>query len=86
MVNPMLVKGQIHGGVVQGLGQGLFELIAYDATTGQLLTGSFMDYAIPRAADVPFFDVDSHEVPTEATHSEPRASAKPARLVPCRRC
>jgi carbon-monoxide dehydrogenase large subunit len=66
MVNPMLVKGQIHGGVAQGLGQGLFELIAYDATTGQLLTGSFMDYAIPRAADVPFFDVDSHEVPTEA--------------------
>jgi aerobic carbon-monoxide dehydrogenase large subunit len=65
MVNPMLVKGQIHGGVVQGLGQGLFELLAYDRETGQLLTGSFMDYAIPRAADVPLFDVESHEVPTE---------------------
>jgi carbon-monoxide dehydrogenase large subunit len=64
MVNPMLVKGQIHGGVVQGLGQGLFELLAYDAT-GQLLAGSFMDYAMPRADDVPFFDVDSHEVPTK---------------------
>jgi carbon-monoxide dehydrogenase large subunit len=64
MVNPMLVKGQIHGGVVQGLGQGLFELLAYDAT-GQLLAGSFMDYAMPRADDVPFFEVDSHEVPTK---------------------
>jgi aerobic carbon-monoxide dehydrogenase large subunit len=64
MVNPMLVKGQIHGGVVQGLGQGLFELLAYDRPTGQLLAGSFMDYAMPRADDVPFFDVDSHEVPT----------------------
>lgn len=65
MVNPMLVKGQIHGGVVQGLGQGLFELLAYDAATGQLLAGSFMDYALPRADDVPFFHVDSHEVPTQ---------------------
>src|SRR5207245_2959696 len=49
MVNPMLVKGQIHGGIVQGLGQGLFEVLAYDDETGQLLTGSFMDYAMPRA-------------------------------------
>jgi carbon-monoxide dehydrogenase large subunit len=64
MVNPALVKGQIHGGVVQGLGQGLFELLAYDPGTGQLLAGSFMDYAMPRADDVPFFTVDSHEVPT----------------------
>ena len=65
MVNPMLVKGQIHGGIVQGLGQGLFEELAYDPVTGQLLSGSFMDYAMPRADDVPFFDVDSHEVPTQ---------------------
>jgi len=64
MVNPMLVKGQIHGGVVQGLGQGLFEQLAYDET-GQLLAGSFMDYAMPRADDMPSFDVDSHEVPTQ---------------------
>ena len=64
MVNPMLVKGQIHGGVVQGLGQALFEDLAYDAETGQLLAGSFMDYAMPRAEDVPFFEVDSHVVPT----------------------
>ena len=64
MVNPMLVKGQIHGGVVQGLGQALFEDLVYDAETGQLLAGSFMDYAMPRADDMPPFEVDSHEVPT----------------------
>jgi len=62
-VNPMLVKGQIHGGVVQGLGQGLFETLVYD-DAGQLLAGSFMDYAMPRADDVPSFEVDSYEVPT----------------------
>jgi len=65
MVNPMLVKGQIHGGIAQGLGQGLFEILAYDTATSQLLSGSFMDYAMPRADDLPFFDVDSHEVPTK---------------------
>jgi aerobic carbon-monoxide dehydrogenase large subunit len=63
IVNPMLVKGQIHGGVVQGLGQGLFETLVYDGT-GQLLAGSFMDYAMPRADDLPSFEVDSYEVPT----------------------
>src|SRR5262245_44391152 len=65
MVNPMLVKGQIHGGVVQGLGQGLYEELAYDPESGQLMTGSFMDYAMPRADDFPSFHVDSHEVPTQ---------------------
>ena len=65
MVNPMLVQGQIHGGAVQGLGQGLFEMLTYEPTSGQLLTGSFMDYAMPRADDIPLFDVDHHEVPTQ---------------------
>jgi carbon-monoxide dehydrogenase large subunit len=63
MVNPMLVKGQIHGGIAQGVGQALFEALTYDRG-GQLLTGSFMDYAMPRADDLPSFDVDSFEVPT----------------------
>jgi carbon-monoxide dehydrogenase large subunit len=63
VVNPMLVKGQIHGGIVQGLGQGLAEVMVYDEA-GQVLSGSLMDYAIPRADDLPFFEVDSHEVPT----------------------
>ena len=65
MVNPMLVKGQIHGGIAQGLGQALFEELAYDPGTGQLLAGSFMDYAMPRADDLPSFEVDSHAVPTQ---------------------
>ena len=64
MINPLLVKGQIHGGAVQGLGQGLAEVLAYDES-GQVLAGSFMDYAMPRADDVPSFDVDAHEVPTQ---------------------
>jgi carbon-monoxide dehydrogenase large subunit len=65
MVNPMLVKGQIHGGIAQGLGQGLFEQLSYDPESGQLLSGSFMDYAMPRADDMPAFEVDSFEVPTQ---------------------
>jgi carbon-monoxide dehydrogenase large subunit len=64
MVNPLLVKGQIHGGIAQGLGQGLYEHLVHDRQTGQLLTGSFMDYPLPRADDMPGFDVDSYEVPT----------------------
>jgi carbon-monoxide dehydrogenase large subunit len=65
MVNPLLVKGQIHGGIVQGLGQGLYEDMTYDPATGQLLAGTFMDYAMPRADDMPAFEVDAHEVPTQ---------------------
>ena len=64
VMNPLLLKGQIHGGVTQGLGQALSEAIRYEPATGQLLSGSFMDYAMPRAADVPPFAVESHEVPT----------------------
>jgi len=63
VVNPLLVEGQIHGGVVQGIGQVLMETVKYD-DTGQLLTGSFMDYALPRAdAAPPEFSVASHPVP-----------------------
>jgi len=53
VINPMIVEGQIHGGVAQGLGQALRERCVYDATNGQLLSGSFMDYAMPRASDMP---------------------------------
>ncbi len=63
LVNPMIVEGQLHGGVVQGIGQALYEMTAYDEA-GQLMTGSFMDYAMPRAADVPFFTFISQGVPT----------------------
>ena len=61
-INPMLVEGQLHGGVVQGIGQTIGELTAYDAE-GQLLTGSYMDYALPRASTVPNFEVLNHPVP-----------------------
>jgi carbon-monoxide dehydrogenase large subunit len=64
VINPMIVDGQLHGGVVQGIGQTLMELTAYDSE-GQLLTGSFMDYALPRAVDTPNFEVVSHPVPTK---------------------
>jgi carbon-monoxide dehydrogenase large subunit len=63
IVNPLLVEGQIHGGVLQGIGQALMETARFD-DTGQLLTGSFMDYALPRADDAPpVFGVANHEVP-----------------------
>ncbi len=62
-VNPMIVRGQVHGGVAQGLGQAVFENTSYDHESGQLLSGSFMDYALPRAADLPDIEVDFVEVP-----------------------
>ncbi len=62
VVNPLLVAGQVHGGVVQGIGQALLELTCYDET-GQLMTGSYMDYALPRADNAPFFTFLSHPVP-----------------------
>jgi carbon-monoxide dehydrogenase large subunit len=64
VVNPLLVEGQTHGGVVQGLGQALMEGAFYD-NDGQLLTGSFMDYAMPRAKDAVNFAIESHPVPTK---------------------
>jgi len=57
VINPMIVEGQVHGGVAQGIGQALLEKAVYDPETGQLLTGSFMDYCMPRADDLPGFDV-----------------------------
>jgi carbon-monoxide dehydrogenase large subunit len=62
-VNPLIVRGQVHGGVAQGLGQALLERTSYDAD-GQLVTGSFMDYTMPRADDLPEIEVDLLEVPS----------------------
>jgi carbon-monoxide dehydrogenase large subunit len=64
VMNPMLLKGQIQGGVAQGLGQALMEIISYDSD-GQLITGSFMDYAMPRASDMSYMEVKSNPVPTK---------------------
>ena len=62
IVNPMLVAGQLHGGVAQGIGQALMECVSYDAS-GQPITGSFMDYALPRAEDIPLMEIADHPVP-----------------------
>ena len=65
LLNPLLVKGQVHGGVVQGAGQALEENYVYDTASGQVLTGSLMDYSMPRADGYCSFEVQSNPVPTE---------------------
>ncbi len=67
IVNPMIVEGQVHGGVAQGIGQALLENCVYDAESGQLLTGSYMDYALPRADDLPAIKVGTKVTP--CTHN-----------------
>jgi carbon-monoxide dehydrogenase large subunit len=62
-VNPLIVRGQVHGGVAQGIGQAMLERTAFDPESGQLLSGSLMDYALPRASDLPDIEVDLIEVP-----------------------
>jgi carbon-monoxide dehydrogenase large subunit len=62
-INPMIVEGQIHGGIVQGIGQALYEGVVYDEE-GQLLTGSMMDYTLPRADMFPKFELDSTVTPS----------------------
>jgi carbon-monoxide dehydrogenase large subunit len=64
VINPLTLKGQIHGGVAQGAGQALMEQVVYDEESGQLLTASFMDYAMPRADTLPDLRIESHPVPT----------------------
>jgi carbon-monoxide dehydrogenase large subunit len=63
-VNPLIVHGQVHGGITHGLGQALSEVCVYDRDTGQLLSGSLLDYALPRADRLPFFTTELSEVPT----------------------
>jgi carbon-monoxide dehydrogenase large subunit len=65
IVNPMIVEGQLHGGVAQGIGQALMEEVSYDAS-GQPITGSFMDYALPRAEDIPPMAVGDHPSPAKS--------------------
>ncbi len=67
IVNPMIVEGQVHGGIAQGIGQALLEQAIYDPESGQLLTGSYLDYAMPRATDLPMFQVDTCVTP--CTHN-----------------
>ena len=67
VINPMIVSGQVHGGIAQGIGQALLENCAYDEN-GQLISASYMDYAMPRADDLPFYSVD-HSCQTPCTHN-----------------
>ncbi|MFN3890583.1 MAG: xanthine dehydrogenase family protein molybdopterin-binding subunit [Beijerinckiaceae bacterium] len=64
-INPLLVEGQVHGGIAQGAGQALMEGVIYDGASGQVLTGSFMDYAMPRADNFCSFEIDRNPVPTK---------------------
>jgi carbon-monoxide dehydrogenase large subunit len=87
IINPMIVTGQVHGGIGQGIGQALIEQTAYDEN-GQLLSASYMDYAMPRADDLPFYQVN-HDDGTPCTHNplgvkgcgEAGAIASPASVV-----
>ena len=65
IVNPMIVDGQLHGGVAQGIGQALMEEVSYDES-GQPITGSFMDYALPRAGDIPLMQTGDHPSPAKS--------------------
>jgi len=66
LINPLLTEGQVQGGVTQGIGQAMVEHTVYDSSSGQLLSGSLMDYALPRADDLPPFDIELIERPTLA--------------------
>ncbi|WP_422002784.1 xanthine dehydrogenase family protein molybdopterin-binding subunit [Reyranella sp.] len=66
LINPLLTEGQVQGGVAQGIGQAMLEHTVYDPASGQLLSGSLMDYAMPRADDLPLFDIELVERPTAA--------------------
>jgi carbon-monoxide dehydrogenase large subunit len=64
VINPLLMEGQLHGGIVQGVGQIVMENVVWDRSSGQLVAGSFMDYSMPRADDLPSFEMEINEVPT----------------------
>ena len=66
LVNPALTEGQLHGGVTQGIGQALMEFVSFEKSTGQLLSGSLMDYTLPRAAMLPNFEATLDGTPTNA--------------------
>ena len=82
VVNPMIVDGQVHGGITHGVGQALLEGAVYD-DNGQLTNGSYMDYAMPRADDVPRFETDRTVTPVPPT--TPSASREPERPAPSAR-
>jgi carbon-monoxide dehydrogenase large subunit len=64
LINPMITRGQLQGGLAQGIGQAMLEHTVYDPDSGQMLSGSLMDYALPRADDLPSFEITLAELPT----------------------
>jgi hypothetical protein len=83
VINPLTLAGQIHGGLVQGIGQILMEKVVYEPGSGQLLTASFMDYCMPRADDMCGIRIVNNLVPTQSNRWAPRARARPARSALC---
>ena len=87
VMNPMIVEGQVHGGVAQGVGQAMLEGCVYDEASGQLLTGSYMDYCLPRASDLPSLKLDFTDIPCPHNPlgvkgcGEAGAIASPAALI-----
>ncbi len=81
LINPLLTAGQVQGGLAQGIGQALLERTVYDPDSGQLLSGSFMDYAIPRAADLPGFDITLVEQPTAANPLGVKGSGQAGAMI-----
>ena len=84
LINPLLTEGQVQGGVAQGIGQAMLEHTVYDPQSGQLLSGSFMDYALPRADDLPSFDIDADRAADRwpirsASRARARRAASPRR-------
>jgi carbon-monoxide dehydrogenase large subunit len=75
-VNPLILRGQTHGGIVQGVGQALWEQCSYDPATGQLLSGSFMDYAMPRAQMLPSFTTELSQTPAPSNPLGVRAGGE----------
>jgi len=87
VMNPMIVEGQVHGGIAQGVGQAMLESCSYDQDSGQLVTGSYMDYCLPRAGDLPSFRLDFTDIPCPHNPlgvkgcGEAGAIASPAALI-----
>jgi len=83
VVNPLLLAGQVHGGGVQGIGQALLDEAVYDRETGQLLTGTFLDYALPRASDVPAIEVTYNNVPCTTNPMGIKGAGEASTIAAC---
>src|SRR5262249_57603093 len=81
-LNPLLLAGQVHGGTVQGIGQALMENAVYDASSGQLVSASLMDYALPRAVDIPPLAFETCNVPCRTNPLRVKGAGEPGPIRP----